>query len=475
MISNVSVEDAPHEIGLENQDMVYIFLVKGLNLYHVELPLGGAVMFSYPNKHLAEWTTLCSLVFAFLLFLPCLCQLFAQEESTLAILEFDAYGIGQYEAQTLTDRLRNNIAEVGGYRLVDRGAMEEVLKEQGFQQTGCTSDECIVEVGKLLGVQYMLGGSIGKVGKTFTVSMRIIDVETSRITKTASYDMTGEVDELLTQGMREAAALILGIKEAAAPVVLALAALDISSTPAEAMVHLDGEERGTTPVELTDLLPNQSYGIGLSKPDYYSVDTTLALAPGSREELRFALRRHQGWLSVTGSPEGSRLFVNKEKIGLIPVSRFQYPTGEYDLMVKKPGYFPLTEEFMVTLDEEITLDIQLKRKSKGKAFLFSTFIPGTGQLYQGYSFRGLLFLAGGLAAAYLAQDGWTKFTHSQTQYEADRDLYNNTTSGDQAKFDALKTAAQASFDQMKADEKNLITMAGVLGAVWSINLLEVLF
>ena len=42
--------------------------------------------------------------------------------------------------------------------------MEDILKEQGFQQTGCTSDECVVEVGKIIGVQQMVGGSISKVG-----------------------------------------------------------------------------------------------------------------------------------------------------------------------------------------------------------------------------------------------------------------------------------------------------------------------
>ena len=55
--------------------------------------------------------------------------------------------------------------------------MGEVLKEQGFQQSCCTSNECVVEVGQLLGVQQMISGSIGKVGDIFTVSVRIIDIK----------------------------------------------------------------------------------------------------------------------------------------------------------------------------------------------------------------------------------------------------------------------------------------------------------
>ena len=68
---------------------------------------------------------------------------------TVAILDFEGRGISQLEAQTLTDRFRTALASAGALRLVERQMMEEVLQEQGFQQTGCTSDECAVEVGQL--------------------------------------------------------------------------------------------------------------------------------------------------------------------------------------------------------------------------------------------------------------------------------------------------------------------------------------
>ena len=44
--------------------------------------------------------------------------------------------------------------------MMERGLMDEILTEQGFQQTGCASDECIVEMGKLVGVKQIIGGSI---------------------------------------------------------------------------------------------------------------------------------------------------------------------------------------------------------------------------------------------------------------------------------------------------------------------------
>ena len=84
-----------------------------------------------------------------------------------AVTEFEVKGISQSEASSLTDRLRSELFKFGTFQIIERGLMEEILSEQGFQQTGCVSDECVVEVGKLIGVQQIIGGSISKVGKIF--------------------------------------------------------------------------------------------------------------------------------------------------------------------------------------------------------------------------------------------------------------------------------------------------------------------
>ena len=86
---------------------------------------------------------------------------------------------------------------------LEREMMEEVLKEQGFQQSGCSTDECMVQIGRLIGVQKIIGGSISKVGNIYSVSSRIVNVETGEIEKTEVYDHIGDIGQLLTNGMRE--------------------------------------------------------------------------------------------------------------------------------------------------------------------------------------------------------------------------------------------------------------------------------
>ncbi len=126
--------------------------------------------------------------------------LYSQDSrQTVAVIDFDPSGISQLEATSLTNRFRTAVGDVGAMRLVERGMMEEVLQEQGFQQTGCTSEECAVEVGQLLGVQNMIGGSIGRVGETFTIDVRMISVQSgiSLMTKQKTY--AGKIDGLIIE------------------------------------------------------------------------------------------------------------------------------------------------------------------------------------------------------------------------------------------------------------------------------------
>ena len=114
-------------------------------------------------------------------------------------------GVTNDEASALSDRLRLELFKTMSFTVVERAMMEQILKEQGFQQSGCTTNECIVEVGRLIGVEQIAGGSISKIGSTYSVSARLVSVETGKILKTATYDFRGEIDDLLVSGMRQIA------------------------------------------------------------------------------------------------------------------------------------------------------------------------------------------------------------------------------------------------------------------------------
>lgn len=137
---------------------------------------------------------------------------FAQKSSTIAVLDLDAEGISASEGRIISARLRTDLFNTGKFTVIERDKMQEILDEQGFQLTACTTDECIIEVGKLIGVEKMVAGNIGKIGKLFTLTIRIVDVETGKVIKTATEDCRCDIETVVTQSVKNVAEVLAGNK-----------------------------------------------------------------------------------------------------------------------------------------------------------------------------------------------------------------------------------------------------------------------
>jgi TolB-like protein len=104
----------------------------------------------------------------------------------------NADGVTKGEAEIISDRLAAEIFKTGGVRILEREQMKALLAEQGFQQSDeCNEEQCMVKIGRILGVQEILTGSLGKVGSMFILNIRIIDVASGRVSKIVSRDLNG--------------------------------------------------------------------------------------------------------------------------------------------------------------------------------------------------------------------------------------------------------------------------------------------
>lgn len=117
----------------------------------------------------------------------------------VAVNNLKATGVTENEALSLTDALRSELGKSGKYQVMERSQMNDILKEQGFQQSGaCDEASCAIEIGKMLAVNYMVMGNIGMVGKTYTLSVRFVEVGTGKILKDYTEYHKGSTDDLLT-------------------------------------------------------------------------------------------------------------------------------------------------------------------------------------------------------------------------------------------------------------------------------------
>lgn len=94
----------------------------------------------------------------------------------IALLDVRPDGCDASLARFSFERLSEKFYATGKFTLVEREQMELILKEQGFQQSGCTEVECAVKVGRLLSVDKMVLGSLACMDG-YSLSARVIDVE----------------------------------------------------------------------------------------------------------------------------------------------------------------------------------------------------------------------------------------------------------------------------------------------------------
>ena len=101
----------------------------------------------------------------------------AAEKMQVAVLDLKADGVPVKTARTVSNIIRSELVDAGKFTVVERTQMDVILKEQGFQMTGCTDNECAIQIGKMISASKMLVGEVSPIGRSIIITVRIVDVE----------------------------------------------------------------------------------------------------------------------------------------------------------------------------------------------------------------------------------------------------------------------------------------------------------
>lgn len=139
----------------------------------------------------------------------------AENPPVIAIVELSGSGLDSSELLALTNRLRAELFETQKYTVVERSQMETILKEQGFQQAGCTDAACAVEIGKLLNAQFILLGTVDHIGHVFSVNIRQVNVENGQIVNNVKNDCADcSIEDVMLKQIRTTALKLVGLDAA---------------------------------------------------------------------------------------------------------------------------------------------------------------------------------------------------------------------------------------------------------------------
>jgi TolB-like protein len=124
--------------------------------------------------------------------------------------------ISSGDLAALSARLETEFQKSQAFQVLERRNMDVILREQGFQQSGaCNTADCQVQVGQILGVERIIVGEVGKVGKLLTFNLKMVDVGSGANLKSHALDIKGGMDDLLRAGAWEMAQIFSGRKKPA--------------------------------------------------------------------------------------------------------------------------------------------------------------------------------------------------------------------------------------------------------------------
>jgi len=120
-------------------------------------------------------------------------------------------GIDAPTAATLTDALVTTIRRLPGVTCITNQELNAVLTlEQQRQAIGCTGANCSIDLGRTLGVERLVFGSIGKLGETFLLSLRLVDAKTGEVVKQSEAQQKGKAIDDLLQALPGVASELFG-------------------------------------------------------------------------------------------------------------------------------------------------------------------------------------------------------------------------------------------------------------------------
>lgn len=157
----------------------------------------------------------------------------------IAVWRFDALGIEPELVARLETLFRMELARLSKLPLPSQREIERVVTAAQQQCTG--EERCLSAIGKKLGVDVVVTGTVGAMGQSYVLNIKAVEVATQKqIRRIESDPLRGSPDELI-EGVRVAAYRLLAPEQIHG-------AIQIQTDILGAEVQLDGRPLGRTPL-----------------------------------------------------------------------------------------------------------------------------------------------------------------------------------------------------------------------------------
>ena len=105
-----------------------------------------------------------------------------QSKPVAAVLGIDSKGVIQ-DGESIGYMVRLEMEKLNVYNIMDKYDAAEGIKKNNIDIKTCFGKSCVVNAGKLLGVDKVITGSVERFGEKIVITLKVIDVKTETIEK----------------------------------------------------------------------------------------------------------------------------------------------------------------------------------------------------------------------------------------------------------------------------------------------------
>ena len=233
------------------------------------------------RKHLDFWLA-CSASF-FVLLLSCTMQAEAKGNIRLAVLELDARGLDATLAESVTGLVVREVDRTGVFDTISMDDIKVMLEhEQNKLAVGCDDASCLAEIGGALGVEILLSGSVNKIGQTYVLSLKLIDVRKAVVINRQERTVPGKPDDLIDAARSAVRMLVRPLLKQAE------GTLRVSCSEEGAEVYVDDLMLGTTPIEARKL-PGGYHVLKVKKESFVAFSMDVFVGPSKKTDIMVTL------------------------------------------------------------------------------------------------------------------------------------------------------------------------------------------
>ena len=121
----------------------------------------------------------------------------ASGQSKVAVLDASlGAGVHPNASAIVADTINEQFVKSADFIALDRAYISSIQEEKKFQLSGDVNSEDIKELGVTFGAKYLCIANVSQLGSTYTVSARLIEVETAQVVSQESARRQGQIDVL---------------------------------------------------------------------------------------------------------------------------------------------------------------------------------------------------------------------------------------------------------------------------------------